>query len=189
VDTRERILDVAQALVQTIGSNAMSYQHISEAVGIRKASIHHHFPTKADLIDALVARYSERFFTLVDGILNSRHTGRHKLREYIGLFEATLREGDQNKACAMGMLGAEAQCLGAVALDRVKLFYSQNEQRLAVILDEGRRDGSLHFDGPSAATAGVIFSLLEGEMLVARGRGSADHFRVTADQLLRMLKG
>ena len=188
MDTKAHILDVAQALVQTIGSNAMSYQQISEAVGIRKASIHHHFPTKADLIDALVERYSERFFALVDGILKSRHSGRQKLREYIALFEATLREGGQDKACAMGMLGAEARSLGAAALDRVKLFYAQNEQRVALILEEGRRDGTLNFEGSPTATAGLIFSLLEGAMLVARGRGSCDHFRVVADQLLRMLK-
>jgi TetR/AcrR family transcriptional repressor of nem operon len=181
-------LDVAQALVQTVGANAMSYQQISEAVGIRKASIHHHFPTKADLIEALVERYSQCFFELVDRILNSRHTGRQKLREYIALFEGTLREGAQDKACAMGMLGAEARTLGPVALDRVKLFFSQNEQRVAMILEEGRRDGSLSFEGSSTAMASLIFSLLEGEMLVARGRANADHFRVVADQLLRMLK-
>jgi len=52
--TRTRILDTAQDLVQRIGANAMSYQHISEAVGIRKASIHHHFPKKEDLLEALI---------------------------------------------------------------------------------------------------------------------------------------
>ena len=188
MDTKTHILDVAQELVQTIGMNAMSYQQISEAVGIRKASIHHHFPTKAELVDALIERYSECFFGLVDEILASRHTGRKKLMEYIALFEATLREGAQDKACPMGMLGAEARTLGAAALDRVKLFYAQNEKRLALILDEGRKEGSLNFEGSPTAMAGLVFSLLEGAMLVARGRGSADYFRAVTDQLLRMLK-
>lgn len=50
-DTRDKILDVADDLVQRVGLNAMSYTHISDAVGIRKASIHHHFPRKEDLVN------------------------------------------------------------------------------------------------------------------------------------------
>jgi hypothetical protein len=42
-DTRTAIMDAAQDLIQRMGANAMSYQHISDAVGIRKASIHYHF--------------------------------------------------------------------------------------------------------------------------------------------------
>ena len=76
METRERILDVAQELVQTIGANAMSYQHISEAVGIRKASIHHHFPTKEGLIEALIERYTIYFFGLVDRIAGSKKSAR-----------------------------------------------------------------------------------------------------------------
>ncbi|MCD4689251.1 MAG: TetR/AcrR family transcriptional regulator, partial [Desulfuromonadaceae bacterium] len=52
-DTKRHILDVAEDLIQRVGLNAMSYKHISDAVGIRKASIHHHFPKKDNLIDAL----------------------------------------------------------------------------------------------------------------------------------------
>src|SRR5262249_15093058 len=167
---KQRILDAAQALIQQVGANAMSYQHISDAVGIRKASIHHHFPTKEALIDALIERYSDRFFAVVDQIVAGRKTAVHKLRDYIGLFEGTLREGGQDKACAMGMLGAEVRCLGEAAADRVGQFYAQNERRLSVILEEGRRDGTLRFEGAPAAMAGLIFSLLEGAMLVARGR-------------------
>src|SRR5215510_2912589 len=51
-DTRTLILDAAQDLVQRLGANAVSDQHLSEAVGIRKASIHYYFPAKEDLLEA-----------------------------------------------------------------------------------------------------------------------------------------
>ena len=70
-DTRNKILDVADDLVQRVGLNAMSYKHISEAVGIRKASIHHHFPKKEDLVDELLKRcefsYGDRYREIADG--------------------------------------------------------------------------------------------------------------------------
>ena len=47
--TAEDILDRAEALIQTRGYSAFSYQDISDTLGIRKASIHYHFPSKTDL--------------------------------------------------------------------------------------------------------------------------------------------
>ena len=188
MNTKDKILDAAQSLVQSIGANAMSYQHVSDAVGIRKASIHHHYPTKEDLLDALMDRYAEYFFTLVDGIIASPKTGRSKLEEYVALFEATLREGQQDKACPMGMLGAEVRTIGEGPAERVKTFYLRNDQRLAAIVEEGRRDGSLAFKGSPLTMAGFIFALLEGLMLVARGRQNCDHFRAVTDQLLLIMR-
>jgi TetR/AcrR family transcriptional repressor of nem operon len=188
MDTRSKILDAAQALVQSIGANAMSYQHVSQEVGIRKASIHHHFPAKEDLLNALIDRYGDSFFRAVDGILASRKNGLGKLREYVALFEATLRGGRQDKACPMGMLGAEVRTIGAGPAKRVKRFYLQNDARLAALLEEGRKDGSLGFEGSSQAAAGLVFAVLEGAMLLARGRDDHEHFRAVTGQLLRFLK-
>src|SRR5258708_25324948 len=60
-DTAEQILDLAEALIQTRGFSAFSYQDISDALGIRKASIHYHFASKTDLGIAVVDRYTKRF--------------------------------------------------------------------------------------------------------------------------------
>ena len=61
--TAEKILDVSERLVQLRGYNAFSYADVAKAVGIRKASLHHHFATKADLGRALVVRYREAFLS------------------------------------------------------------------------------------------------------------------------------
>src|SRR4051812_47164725 len=155
-DTRTRILDAAQALVQRLGANAVSYQHISAAVGIRKASIHHHFPTKDDLIKALVRRHSEYFLGVVDKLFATDLPAPEKLRHYCGLFEATLRRGDGARACPVAMLGAELAPLGSAAAALVRHFYRQNERRLARLLEAGRADGTLKFGGPPAATAALV---------------------------------
>src|SRR5258707_7828696 len=53
-ETAERILKVAEALMIERGYSAFSYADISEAVEIKKPSIHHHFPTKAGLAAAVL---------------------------------------------------------------------------------------------------------------------------------------
>jgi len=60
-DTAERILDTAQALAQVRGYNGFSYADISAELAITKPSIHYHFPSKAELAEALIARYRQRF--------------------------------------------------------------------------------------------------------------------------------
>ena len=47
-DTAEQILDLAETLIQTRGYSAFSYQDIADSLGIRKASIHYHFPSKTE---------------------------------------------------------------------------------------------------------------------------------------------
>jgi TetR/AcrR family transcriptional regulator, transcriptional repressor for nem operon len=188
-DTKTLILDVAQDLIQRLGVNAMSYQDISDGVGIRKASVHTHFPKKEDLLAALLDRYSDRFLRMVDGILASSDAAEVKLRRYCGLFEATLSSGNQDKACLCAMLGAELETLNDPSVERVRNFYQANRERLVTLLEAGQRDGSFRFSGNVQAMASLIFTLLEGGMLVARVQGGADQFHQEIEQLLRLIKG
>ena len=53
-ETAEKILDVAERLIQTRGCSAFSYQDIADALKIKKASIHYHFESKTDLVIAVI---------------------------------------------------------------------------------------------------------------------------------------
>jgi TetR/AcrR family transcriptional repressor of nem operon len=189
LDTKTRILDVAQELIQRLGVNGMSYQDISDRVGIRKASIHTHFPKKDDLLAALLDRYNDRFLRIVDGIWDSGDSPEVKLRRYCGLFTATLGSGDGDKACLCAMLGAELATLNYPSIERVRRFYEANEARLEVVLKAGRQDGSFRFPGETRTMASLIFGSLEGGMLVARVQGGAPRLHETIEQLVRLVKG
>jgi TetR/AcrR family transcriptional regulator, transcriptional repressor for nem operon len=188
IDTKTLILDVAQDLIQRLGVNAMSYQDISEVVGIRKASIHTHFPTKDDLVATLLDRYNAYFLRLVDGIIASADSPEIKLRRYCNLFEATLSSGNQDKACLCGMLGAELATLKNPLVERIRAFYRANEAQLALILNEGRERGVFQFKGDAQAMATLIFSLLEGGILIARAGGGVQQFQAVIEQLMQLVQ-
>ena len=66
-ETRARLLAEAEVLLRTKGYAAFSYADLAERIAIRKASIHHHFPTKEALLTALVDEYLAKFIaTLAD---------------------------------------------------------------------------------------------------------------------------
>ncbi|MDJ0799646.1 MAG: TetR/AcrR family transcriptional regulator [Calothrix sp. MO_167.B12] len=188
-DTRTQILDTAQELIQKVGLNAMSYADISAAVGIRKASIHYHFPTKDDLVAALLDRHSPCFFRFCDAILDSSESPEIKLRHYCGLFEATLSSGKQDKACLYGMLGAEMKTLNSPLIVQVVQFYRDNQTRLVQLLQQGRETGDFKFPGNVESMAMVIFSMLEGGLLITRADGGVAQFREMVEQLIRVVKG
>ena len=186
-ETKTKILDAAQDLIQRLGANGMSYQHISDAVGIRKASIHHHFPTKENLIETLLDRYCEYFFGLFDNILQSSASPKEKLQKYIDLFEATLSSEKGEKACLYGMVGAEIASLGLESVAKVKHFQEGNEKRLTTLLIEGRKKKLFRFKGDPKATAALVFSLLEGAILIVRAKGGVKQFRKITEQLMILL--
>lgn len=67
---RDEVLDAAAELFTTLGVAATSTRQIAEAVGIRQASLYHHFRTKNDILAALLS-----------GTVASSLTAAHQLRD------------------------------------------------------------------------------------------------------------
>jgi AcrR family transcriptional regulator len=68
-DSREKILAAARRVAQAHGYKGLNFRDLAEDVGIRAASIYHHFPSKADLAAAVAGRYWE------DSAADARHRG------------------------------------------------------------------------------------------------------------------
>lgn len=184
-DTAERILDLAQRLVQTRGYNGFSYADIAEELGIRKASLHHHFATKEDLGRELMARYRRRFAQALAAIDAGGKDPRRRLQAYAGLYAAVLRDGD--RMCLCGMMAADFTTLPRAVRDEVRRFFDANEAWLAGVLREGRRSRSLKFQGTPENEARLLLDGLEGAMLVARSYGDPARFDTTSRRLLAAL--
>lgn len=176
--TADRILDVATRLVQAHGYTGFSYADIAETVGIRKASIHHHFPAKSDLGRALLARYRERFLGALAEIDRSTTEPIERLRRYAALYVGVLR--DEDRMCLCGMMAADLCALERPLRDEVRRFFDDNEAWLARVLEAGRKARTLAFDGSPGAQASVLLSCLQGAMLVARAYGDPSRFEDAA---------
>ena len=184
--TRSRILDAGERLVQVRGFNGFSYADVAAELDLTKASLHYHFPSKAELGEALIARYAERFAQALAAIDANVTHAPAKLDAYASLYTEVLRE---ERMCLCGMLAAEYQTLPDPIRDAVVAFLVDNEAWLALVLEDGREDGSLRFSNTPADTARSIVSGLEGAMLVARPYGAIERFETAAAQLLGSLAG
>jgi TetR/AcrR family transcriptional repressor of nem operon len=182
--TAVRILDSAERLVQVRGFNAFSYADVAGELGITTASLHYHFPGKAELGQALIVRYAERFDDALDEIDRTVEGAPAKLRAYADLYAEALRG---QRMCLCGMLAAEYQTLPRPIRDAVVSFFDRNEVWLAHVLEEGRAERTLAFYGSAPETARMVISSLEGAMLVARPYGDVKRFQGTARTLVGSL--
>jgi len=180
--TTDQLLDVAQELAQTRGYNAFSYRDLAERVGIRSASIHHHFPAKGDLGRALVARYRDRFSDALRRIGAGTGDAPAKLAAYVDLFRATYEHG--GRLCLGGMFAADLPTLPTEVQEQVRGFYADNEAWLTRLLDAGRRASQLHFEGAPRDAAAALLDGLEGALLAARAHGSSARFARASRWLL-----
>jgi TetR/AcrR family transcriptional repressor of nem operon len=182
--TAQRILDVAEQLVQRRGYNGFSYADIASELGITKASLHYHFASKADLGEALINRYSARFTEALERI-DITHSGAHaKLNAYADLYADVLRE---DRMCLCGMLAAEYQTLPERMHGSVIRFFDHNVTWLTGVLAKGQSDGELSFDGSSSDAAQTVLGALQGAMLVARPYGDLARFQAAAARTIDSL--
>lgn len=181
IDTQGRILDVAERLVQTRGFNAFSYADVAAELGLTKAALHYHFAGKAELGEALLARYAGRFGSALDRLDEGGLDGRGKLAAYADLYAQVLA---QDRMCLCGMLASDYQTLSEPMRQAVLGFFDLNETWLAGVLEEGTRDGSLRFEGPTRDAAQMIIGTLEGAMLVARGYRDVGRFGAVSARLV-----
>jgi TetR/AcrR family transcriptional regulator, transcriptional repressor for nem operon len=183
--TTERILDVAERLVQTRGFNGFSYADIAAALGITKASLHYHFATKAELGSTLVARYTDAFEGALQKISAEQPDAQQRLRAYVKLYADVISDG---RMCLCGMVAAEYGTLPAPMQSAIRLFFEFNESWLARVLEQGSQQGRLALRVAPRDMARMLVGALEGEMLVARTYGDAGRFESAARLLMGQLE-
>src|SRR5438552_11045009 len=146
-------------------------------------AIHYHYAGKTELGEALLTRYASRFDEALVNIATEYADAPGKLEAYAGLYARVL---DQQRMCLCGMLAADYHTLPDAMRAAVVRFFDANETWLATVLDEGKRDGSLHFSGATTDAARMIIGTLEGAMLLARtyGDGDSARFNATAARLI-----
>ncbi len=164
LDTRSLLLTEAETLVRTLGFAAFSYADLSERVGIRKASIHHHFPTKEVLGNALVNSYLERFVTELDQLSSRRLDTRGKLLAYGDFFYEGLVDG---KMPLCGALAGDIAYLPKSIQKNVERFFKVHLDWIERELRSGQVAGDILADIKPARAALQILSALQGASVIA----------------------
>ena len=182
-DRKEQILDAAEDLLQTRSFSSFSYQDLSDRLGIRKASIHHHFATKQALGVALTERYLENRKAIFAKIAQESDDPWTRLDAYFQLGDKMLEKG---RICPNGILQAEFNVLPEPIREGEQQVFSTTVAWFAEVLAEGRAKGVMRFPGTPMDQAGLIVAAFQGAIQNGRSNGKAQ-FQTVIRQLKRSI--
>ncbi|MEO3413025.1 TetR family transcriptional regulator [Roseovarius sp. CAU 1744] len=183
-DKASEILSVARKAMMERGYNGFSFRDLAAEVGIKSASIHYHYPTKAALAEAAARDYREWCSKTLDGLSAADAPG--MLFAYGNLFVEILK--DEGRVCLGGVLAIDATTLPPRVRAEVERFFEGHHEWLSAVLRDGQRNGEIRPDINPERFAQAFVSGVEGAMMVARGIGKPDHLTQTIDQLIQLVR-
>lgn len=180
--TKQAILDAAERMARNGGYHDVSFRRIADEVGIKSASVFHHFASKEALGAAVARRYSDRFFETIGDPHDADLSSDEKLVRYCDAYRHALKIDCQ--MCLCGMLGAEISSLPVHVAGEARRFFKLNIDWLEAALTPARSKSSKK--NSSQGKAALVLSALAGAMVVSRATGDTSIFDKTADQLSRL---
>jgi len=167
---KEAILEAARRMAQAHGYGGLNFRDIGAEVGIKAASIYHHFPSKADLGAAVAKRYWESTASSLETLGQVSGDPKAALRAYPGLFRRSLEEG--NRMCLCSFMAAEYDDLPDTVKTEVQAFADVNVAWLARMLAAAAAVPEKQCE----TRARAIFAAVAGAQLMARSRADLGLF-------------
>jgi TetR/AcrR family transcriptional regulator, transcriptional repressor for nem operon len=170
MSSRDKILDAATKMAQAHGYGGLNLRALAEDVGIKAASLYHHFPSKADLATAVARRYWEDAAAGLEVLSSKAADPAERLRRFPGTFRTALE--NENRICLCSFMTAEFDDLPDAVRTEVEAFTDVNVSWL------GKTLVAAGIVGAKDATkrAHAIFAAVAGAQLMARGRSDIKLF-------------
>ena len=178
---KEQILEIATELVQTRGYSAFSYQDLSDRLGITKASIHHHFPSKEDLGRAVAEKYNTDVRAALADAREKSDDPWVQLEGYVQFVQGIVKT--QNRICAAGSVQSEINVVPKAMGQSMCSLVRHVIDWISEVIEKGRDRGVMDFPGTPANQAAMIFSTAQGAMQYGRANGEKK-----ARQVMRQVK-
>lgn len=166
--TRRILMHRAEELIRTRGYAAFSFADLARTAGIRKASVHHHFPTKEALGCAVIEDYLHRFTAALSTVKRAHPDAPARLRAFAGFFTSSAGAG-MLPLCAA--LAAQRDSLPPAMQRHTAAFFRLHLDWLGAVMADGIAAGTLRGDLPAPVLAHRFVSLQEGASLLAWGLG------------------
>jgi TetR/AcrR family transcriptional repressor of nem operon len=174
-NSKEAILAAAKGTAQAHGYGGLNFRDLAAEVGIKAASIYHHFPSKADLGAAVAKRYWQDTAAALEALLAGSQDPADALRRYPDTFRRALE--NDNRMCLGSFMAAEYDDLPDAVKKEIQAFADVNVAWLGKVLTAAAVVSS----GESERRARAIFAAISGAQLLARSRADISLYDAIVD--------
>lgn len=176
----------ARSLLAAGGYNSFSYADISDQIHISKASIHYQFPSKAELVQTVVARYREEARAGLAVLDRQLDDPREKLNAYTNYWSTCIRDGTSS-FCLCAMLAAELPIIPGEVAAEVRGHFLDLTTWLSSVLKKGAAKGQFQLESSPAIEAKSFMATVHGAMLAARAFGDPKIFQAIVQPAINRL--
>lgn len=192
--TREKLLGAAFEEMHRHGYQGASLDTILAKAGVTKGALYHHFEDKAALGHAVIDE-------IISALTLARWIGPlvDETKDPISALQSVLRVVSDEfcsprfsemvaLGCPLNNLAQEMSPLDEQFRKRVASTFARWTDAFAVVLERGRRQGSVRADVDPRAVASFAVAAIEGSFGMAKNARSAPLLRQNLDQLASYLE-
>jgi TetR/AcrR family transcriptional regulator, transcriptional repressor for nem operon len=183
MDTRERLIESAQALLWERGYVGMSPKAIQDKASAGQGSMYHHFENKAALASAAIARSAEQLYESARQEFTQPSSALDRIVAYLS------RERQALRGCRVGRLTQDPEIIADPQLRQpVQEMFAKLTQELASLIVEGQKAGEFRSEMDPEDTASTILAVLQGAYVLARAANSTEPFDRAITGAISLLK-
>lgn len=175
--TKDHILERSAALFNRFGYSATSFGDIMAETGLEKGGIYNHFASKEALMLEAFEYAAQRLNRRYSDALEGQSNALERLNAVLAVFEATITDPPLRGGCPLLNAATESDDALPTLRSRVRRAINGWLTVIVGIVERGQIDGQLRRDVIATSTASVIFSALEGAVMLSRLYRDPVHIR------------
>ncbi|QNQ11439.1 TetR/AcrR family transcriptional regulator [Sphingomonas alpina] len=186
-DTAGKLVDGAAQLIMRGGYNGFSYADLAKRFGIRNASIHHHFPSKVDLVVAVVEQARMAIRAQIAALDQGSPEAMDQLLMYTGYWERCIK--DQTAPfCLAAILAAELPSLPQEVANSVRGHFVDLARWLELVFALGVKQGTMKLAASPTIEAETFMAAVYGAMLAARAFDDPHRFNRIVEAFIQRIR-
>lgn len=186
-DTASKLVSEAGQLIANVGYNGFSYADLSARLGIRKASIHHHFPSKVDLVVAVVEQQRAAIRAQIAALESGKPDAMGELIAYVDYWKRCIT--DQSATfCLAGVLAVESPGLPPPVVSAVQGHFNDLGTWLERVMALGVAQGAIKLELEPKTSSKFFQTAIYGAMVMARAFNDPASFTFIVDTFLARMR-
>lgn len=182
--TKNKAMKSAKALLQTMGFNGFSFQHVADELGIKKPSLYDHFKSKEELGNNLIDEYLSYFRKWTETVETFKSDDKIN-----GFFDLIFKfSSDGLKYCPMTALCADFHTLPKSMKKSIQRMGAFQMEWMLNTIQEGQKQKIFRQDLSPRALADVVFAMNIGSQMLARISENPEKIRVLKKRVMGILQ-
>lgn len=181
--TRQFIIERSSAIFNTRGYDSTSLSDIQNATKLTKGAIYGNFANKKELA---IAAYEHNFSSLMEKIsalMKHTHSAKSALMAYANFYVQNWETVFKVGGCPMLNAAVEADDHLHYLRDAVRKSMQRFMKILQKTIEEGQARNEFKADVNSEEYAATIFTIMEGNILLAKTMNDPKYFQLSANRI------